>query len=171
MNISPDQARVFLDGRYAGVSDDWDDSGGGSLLVWNTPGRHRIRVAYPGHRDLLVDVTVTPGAREEKVEIEQKLEKGTPSGPTGPEGKLPHPAYRTVGPVRLEVEPPDAIVTVNGHEVGPVAAHLDLRFDDMSVYDVYLTAAGYETKAFRLMVSPATGNARAVVREKLKKVR
>src|SRR5450759_212622 len=35
VNISPSQARVFLDGRYIGISDDWDDSGGGALVTFS----------------------------------------------------------------------------------------------------------------------------------------
>ncbi len=28
-SVSPDQARLYLDGRYTGIVDDWDDRGGG----------------------------------------------------------------------------------------------------------------------------------------------
>jgi len=37
--VSPDQARIFLDGRYVGVADDWDDHGGGKTL--ESAGRDR----------------------------------------------------------------------------------------------------------------------------------
>ena len=106
------------------------------------------------------------------MEIEQKLEKGASSGSTGPEGKLSRPAMKTVGPVRFEVEPPDAIVNVNGRDLGPASAFRDqdLFLKDMSVYDVILSAPGYDSRALRILVSPVAG-ARAVVKEKLRKQR
>ena len=47
----------------------------------------------------------------------------------------------------------------------------DALFEDMAVYDVYLTAPGYDTRAVRILVSPAAGSPRATVKEKLKKAR
>ena len=89
INVSPSQARVFLDGNYIGISDDWDDAGGGALLTFNLEGQHRLRICYPEYHDLLVDIVVRSTASDDKVTIEQELAKGTPDGPTGPEGKLP----------------------------------------------------------------------------------
>ena len=171
INVNPDQARVFLDGKYIGISDDWDGSGGGALLVFNLEGKHHLRMTYPGRSDLNVDLIVARTATEDKVEIDRKLEKGVPDGPTGPEGKIPRPSYKTVGPVRFTVEPPDALVTVNGKPQGPAKGWFDqdLRFADMAVYDVELSAPGYQPKAVRVIVSPATEEVRATIREKLKK--
>jgi hypothetical protein len=121
LDISPSQARVYLDGRYIGISDDWDDAGGGSLLAFNLEGTHRLRLCAPEYRDLLVDLIVRSTATDDKVTIDRSLEKGTPDGPTGPEGKLKRPSYRTVRAAVFNVEPPDALVTVNGHELGPAS--------------------------------------------------
>ncbi len=171
VNVSPSQARVFLDGNYIGISDDWDDAGGGSLLTFNLEGQHRLRICYPEYRDLVVDVVVRSTASDDKVTIEQELVKGTPDGPTGPEGKFRRPNYKTVGAVLFNVDPPDAIVSVNGKDYGPASkwAKEEMQFRDMAVYQIGLAAPGYEPKTVRLMVAPTTGEIRATIKERLKK--
>ncbi len=171
INVSPSQARVFLDGNYIGISDDWDDAGGGSLLTFNLEGQHRIRICAPDHRDLLVDVVVRATATDDKVTIDEDLPKGTPDGPTGPEGNFHRPNYKTVGAVLFNVEPPDAIVSVNGKEYGPASkwAKDEMMFRDMAVYQIGLAAPGHEPKTVRLMVAPTAGEIRATIKEKLKK--
>ncbi len=172
LEVSPNQARVYLDGRYIGISDDWDDAGGGSLLAFNLAGNHRLRICAPEYHDLLVDLNVRSTATDDRVTIERSLEKGTPDGPTGPDGKLKRPSYRTVRGAVFNVEPPDAVVSVNGRELGPASKWVkeDLQFADMAVYEVLLTAPGYESKSFRLLVGPTAGEVRANIREKLKKL-
>jgi serine/threonine-protein kinase len=173
LDLSPNQARVYLDGRPIGISDDWDDGGGGSLLAFNLEGTHRLRICAPGYHDLLVDLIVRSTATDDKVTINRSLEKGTPDGPTGPawlpEGKLKHPNYRTMRDAVFNVEPPDAMVSVNGREVGP-ASKKDFQFVEMAVYEVLLTAPGYESKSLRVLVGPAAGEVRANIKEKLKKM-
>ena len=171
INVAPSQARVFLDGNYIGISDDWDDAGGGSLLTFNLEGQHRLRICYPEHRDLLVDVVVRATATDDKVSIDQELPKGTPDGPTGPEGSFHRPNYKTVGSVLFNVNPPDAVVSVNGKEYGPASkwAKDDMQFADMAVYQIGLAAPGYEPRTVRLMVAPTAGEVRATIKEKLKK--
>ncbi len=172
IDVSPSQARVYLDGRFIGISDDWDDSGGGSVLAFNLEGTHRIRLCAPEHRDLNVELIVRSTATDDKVTIDNSLEKGTPEGPTGPEGKLRRPSYRTVRDAVFNVVPPDAMVFVNGREIGPASkfAKEDLQFADMAVYEVLLTAPGYESKSLRILVGPAAGEVRANIKEKLKKM-
>ena len=171
VNVSPSQARLFLDGNYIGISDDWDDAGGGSLLTFNLEGQHRLRICYPEYRDLVVDVVVRSTATDDKVTIDRDLEKGTPDGPTGPDGKFHRPNYKTVGAVLFNVEPPDAIVSVNGKDYGPASkwAKDEMEFRDMAVYQIGLAAPGYEPKTVRLMVAPTAGELRATIREHLKK--
>jgi len=172
LDVSPSQARVYLDGRYIGISDDWDDAGGGSLLAFNLEGTHRLRICAPESHDLLVDLIVRSTATDDKVTIERSLGGGTPDGPTGPDGKLKRPRYRTVRGAVFNVEPPDAVVSVNGRELGPASrwAKEELQFADMACYEVLLTAPGYESKSFRLLVGPTAGEVRANIKEKLKKV-
>ena len=171
VNVTPDQARVYLDGRYLGVSDDWDGAGGGTLLAFAGEGRHRLRFAHAGYRDFVADVVVTGNAIEERVDIDRELEKGEPGGPTGPHGKVPRPDYRTAAFARLSVEPPFAIVTVDGHEMGPVSrfAQQDLQFQQTGAYDVILSAPGYAPRRVRVLVSPAADEERATIKERLRR--
>jgi hypothetical protein len=171
INVSPSQARVYLDGNYIGISDDWDDAGGGSLLTFNLEGQHRLRICYPERRDLIADVIVRSTATDDKVTIEQELPKGTPDGPTGPEGNLHRPNYKTIGAVLFTVEPPDATVSVNGKEYGPASKWQrdEMVFRDMAVYQIGLSAPGFEPKTVRLLVAPTAGELRATIKEKLKK--
>ena len=99
------------------------------------------------------------------------MEKGVPDGPTGPEGKIGRPNYKSVRGALFNIEPPEAVVTVNGQEKGRASefAKNEMIFVDMAVYDIVLSAPGYQPKAVRLIVAPTTGEARAVIKEKLKK--
>jgi len=171
INASPSQARVFLNGRYIGISDDWDDAGGGALLTFQSDGRQRLRLTHPGRKDAIVDVLVAPNAVEDRVEIDRSLDKGTPAGPSGPAGKISRPDYQTTGLVRLEVEPPSATVIVDGHDMGPASRYLaqDMQIKEQGVYDVILTAPGYQPRVVRVLVSLSTGKERAIIREKLRK--
>jgi hypothetical protein len=123
-----------------------------------------------------VDLIVRTSAANDRVTIDRSLEKGAPDGPTSPswlpEGKLPHPSYRTVRDAYFNVDPPDTLVTVNGIERGPASRWVkeELQFADMSVYEILLTAPGYRPKSFRLLVGPAAGEVRANIKEKLKKL-
>ena len=171
MNVSPSQARVFLNGRYIGTADDWDDAGGGALLAFTSTGKQRLRLAHPGRRDVTVDIVVAANAVEDRVEVERELEKGSPGGPTGPDGKIPRPDYQTVGLVRFEVDPPSATVVVDDHDMGSASRFQaqDLQFRDQGVYDVLLMAPGYQARTVRILVSPSTGKERVLVREKLRR--
>jgi len=164
--VTPPQARVFLDGRYIGTADDWDDKGGGSQLIfYEAEGTHRLRFTHPEMRDLLIDLVVNPTAPS-TVEVKQKLDKGSPDGPTGPEGKLESPEYRTVGPVKITVEPPEARITLDGVEVAAGERRLEPA---NKVYEGLVTAPGHAPQSFRILVSGATSVAQANVKVKLKK--
>jgi len=173
VNVSPAQARVFLDGKYIGISDDWDGAGGGALLAFYTEGNHRLRMAYPGYRDMNVDVLIRSNAAEDKVSIEHEMEKGTGEGPPGPAGTFRRPHYRTVGAALFKVEPPEAVVTVDGVEMGPASKWVtdELFIGALAVHDVVLSAPGYEPMTLRVLVAPTTGEIRAVIKEKLKKLK
>jgi len=171
VNVSPSQARVFLDGKYIGISDDWDDAGGGRILSFPFEGNHRLRMAYPGYRDLNVDVQIRRNATEDKVEIERDLEKGAPDGPLGPQGKFHRPNYRTVRGAVFAVDPPDALVNVDGKDLGPASnwATEELVLDAPGVHEVTLSAPGREPMTIRLLVANTAGEFQAKIKEKLKK--
>ena len=172
LNVSPIQARVFLDGKYIGICDDWDGAGGGALLFFHEKGTHRIRFAYAGYRDLIVDLDVRPDARDDKVEVELDLVKGIGEGPPGPSGNFRRPHYRTVRGVVFDVDPPDATVTLDGKVMGPASnwRSEELLLDKPAVHDIGLSAPGREPMALRVLAALTAGEVRATIREKLKKL-
>ncbi len=172
VNVSPSQARVFLDGRYIGISDDWDGAGGGTLLSFPFEGTHRLRMAYPGYRDLNVDLQIARNATQDEVEIERDLEKGAPDGPLGPQGKFRRPHYRTVRGAVFAIDPPDAVVNVDGKDLGPASkwATEELVLDAPGVHEVTLSAPDREPLTIRLLVANTAGEFQAKIKEKLKKL-
>jgi len=172
VNVSPSQARVFLDGKYIGISDDWDNAGGGTILSFPFEGNHRLRMAYPGYRDLRVDVQIRRNATEDEVEIERDLEKGAPDAPLGPPGKFHRPDYRTVRGAVFVIDPPDALVSVDGKDLGPASkwASDELILDAPAVHQVTLSAPGRRPMTVRLLVANTAGEFQAKIKEKLKKL-
>ena len=171
VNVSPSQARVFLDGRYIGISDDWDGAGGGALVAFGKEGRHRFRFTYPGRRDLVIDVVVESNADDDKIELDQSMEKGEPHPPFGPEGKLPRPDYRTTGTVRFQIKPSEALLTVDGRILGKASnwADSDLKIPEMGIHDVTLSMPGYKPKQLRILSGLEAEKETTVVKESLKK--
>ncbi|MGE5346352.1 MAG: protein kinase domain-containing protein, partial [Acidithiobacillales bacterium] len=171
LNVSPIQARVFLDGKYIGICDDWDGAGGGALLFFHGTEKHRIRFAYPGYSDLIVGFDVSPEARDDKVEVQLDMKKGVGQGPPGPTGAFGRPQYRTVGGAVFDIEPPEATVTLDGKALGPASnwRSQELPLDRPAVHDVVLSAPGYEPLSLRVLAALTAGEVRANIREKLKK--
>ena len=140
-SASPDQARLYLDGRYTGIVDDWDDRGGGKTLPFGTEGRHRVRLELPGYRSLHLDVVVTPEADDETVEIDDELKRLTRVDYP----KVKGPAGRTEGPVIFSVVPPSATVSENGRALGAASAFgpaSPLKLSGPMVHDLEIAAPG-----------------------------
>jgi hypothetical protein len=71
ISAKPSRAAVFVDGQFAGHSDEFDGVGRAMLL---TPGRHKLIVALPGY--LPFETVLNLGARQ-KLKIETTLAKGS----------------------------------------------------------------------------------------------
>jgi tRNA A-37 threonylcarbamoyl transferase component Bud32 len=167
IKVSPDQARVYLDGRYVGIADDWDDRGGGKTLPLPREGAHRIRITLPGYRDMNVDVIRSRGAGEDTVEIEGELAR-TSEAPFTRLGRIDH---RTTGPVEFRVEPSNAVVSEHGRRLGLASAFgpaSPLRLTGPRVHELVISAPGRSRKTVRILVSENAGNDRATVKLDLK---
>jgi predicted Ser/Thr protein kinase len=167
-NSSPEQARLFVDGRYVGIADDWDNRGGGRAFEFDGSGTHYVRMELPGYRALILQVDVGPSADGDSVSIDQELERRDRE----PFEKLPAPADRTTGAVEFEVEPPDAVVTEGGRTLGTASAFgpgSPLVLKGPLVHDLVLSAPGYEPRMVRVLVAANAGRDRARVRATLKK--
>src|SRR5262249_61269537 len=57
---SPEQARLYVAGRYVGIADDWDNRGGGREYQFDKPGSHVVRMELPGYRTKRFEIDVSP---------------------------------------------------------------------------------------------------------------
>jgi len=166
--VSPDQARIYLDGRYVGIADDWDDRGGGKTLEIGREGTHRVRLELPGYRTLHLDVLVTTSGNE-TVDINDELKR---------ESKVDYPKIpkvddRTVGPVEFtKVDPPDAVVSENDRTFGPASSFgtgSPLTLTGPRVHDLTVSAPGHRSKTFRILVAGNADRDVAKVKAELKR--
>jgi hypothetical protein len=114
-DVSPEEAQIFLDGKYIGTADDFD---GRPDYLYLGAGKYHLEFRLPGYQTLATDLDVSRGQR---VRLDQKLKlepgksaldqfppesKGTPlgrvftkGGPEGPEAddnEAPPPPRRTL---------------------------------------------------------------------------
>lgn len=132
--VDPEKTRVYVDGYYAGIADDFD---GLFQRLYLSPGRHEITLKLEGYRTQRFKVYVpygqtiklhhemTRGSGEEPAEevigrpagyvrYEDEDRPSRASRERGPEGDL-----AGAGTLRLEVRPSDASVYVDGVFRGP----------------------------------------------------
>jgi hypothetical protein len=88
--VEPDQTRVFVDGYYAGVADDFD---GLFQRLYVAPGRHDISFKLDGFRTHHVKVYV---AEDHTLKIRHVMERGAPGQETAEDltGGREEPPYR-----------------------------------------------------------------------------
>lgn len=167
-SVSPDQARIFLDGRYVGVADDWDDHGGGKTLELVRDGTHRVRLELPGYRTINLEIVAKPDASEETVDIGDDLKRE--SKVDFP--KIPKLDDRTVGPVEFLVDPPDAQVSEGRRVFGAASSFgpgSPLRLSGPMAHDLTLSAPGRRTKKIRILVASNAEREVAKVKVELKR--
>jgi eukaryotic-like serine/threonine-protein kinase len=164
---SPEQARLYVDGRYVGIADDWDNRGGGRAFEFDADGPHYVRMELPGYQTRQLEIDVRPDAKD-SVSIDEDLERFSHA----PYEKLSAVSAQTTGAVELHVEPPDASVSENGKYVGPASSfgsESPMRLKGPAVHDLVLSAAGYKPTTIRVLVAPNAGKDVAKVSEKLKR--
>ena len=164
---SPEQARLYLDGRYIGIADDWDSRGGGRPLELEKEGTHYVRMELPGYRPLTLQIDVTPDA-DDSVSIDEELDR---RGDRVPYDKLPAVYDRTTSEVEFSVTPSDAGISEDGRSLGQASdfgPSSPLKLSGPLVHDLMLSAPGHRPKLVRILVAPNAGKTRAKVTEKLK---
>jgi predicted Ser/Thr protein kinase len=162
--ISPDQARLYVDGTYVGIVDDWDNRGGGELFPF-APGDHHVRVSLPGYKDMHLDVVVSPSAKEDEVTA------GGDMVHTGDAkyAKVRSVDYATLGHVIFSPDMEGVTVTLNGKPMGPAvqftAAHM-LELPGPMVHEFVLTGADHKVKQIRVLSASTAERDRVFIREK-----
>ncbi len=66
-DVSPEEAQIFLDGKYIGTADDFD---GRPDYLYLGPGKYHLEFRHPGYQTLATDLDVSRGQR---VRLDQKL--------------------------------------------------------------------------------------------------
>ena len=163
---SPEQARLYVDGHYVGIADDWDNRGGGRALELEKDGTHYVRMELPGYRPMNLQIDVTPDG-DDSVSIDEELERRERL----PYEKLPAVYDRTTSEVEFEITPADAGVSEDGKALGPASDFgpaSPLKLSGPRVHDLMLSAPGYKPRLVRILVAPNAGKPRAKVSEKLK---
>ncbi len=168
--VSPDQARIYLDGRYVGIADDWDDRGGGKTLPIGREGSHRVRLDLPGYRTLRLEVLVTSSADDDTADVNDELKRTARIDYP----KIPKLDDRTVGPVEFaRVDPPSAMVSEGGRTLGPASSFgpsSPLKLSGgPAVHDLVLSAPGFKPRTVRILVANNADNDVASVKVSLKK--
>ena len=167
LSVSPDQARIFLDGRYVGIADDWDDYGGGKPLEIGREGTHRVRLELPGHRTMHLKIVVTPEAKDDAVDIGDELKRESKV----PFSKIPKMDDRTTGPVQFTVDPPDAQISEGSRALGSASSFgpgSPLRLSGPMAHDLVLSAPGRKPRTVRILVASNAGRDVAKVKVELK---
>lgn len=87
--VDPDKTKVFVDGYYAGTSDDFD---GLFQRLYVSPGRHDIAFKLEGYRTYVVKVYAT---EDHTIKIRHDMERGSgPDAVVDLTGGLEEPPYR-----------------------------------------------------------------------------
>ena len=149
---SPEQARLYVDGHYIGIADDWDNRGGGRSLELEKDGTHYVRMELPGYRPMNLQIDVTSDG-DDSVSIDEELERRERL----PYEKLPAVYDRTTSEVEFEITPADAGVSEDGKALGPASDFgpaSPLQLSGPRVHDLMLSAPGYKPRLVRILVAP-----------------
>lgn len=166
--VRPEQARVYVNGAYVGIADDWDGRGGGLVYRFSNRGGNLVRLELPGYRDLEIEVVLTAGAEDEVLEIEDELERRE----RRPYRALPPVSAQARSAVVFDVQPPEAVVAVGGRVLG-VARHFNanspLRLNGPAAHEVVFSAPGHTPRVARVLVAPHAEQEIAVVQVRLRR--
>jgi len=68
IDVKPQRAAVYVDGRYAGHVDEFNRRG-----LWVSAGKHEFKIALPGYQSFVTQLTVNKGQR---YKLETELARG-----------------------------------------------------------------------------------------------
>jgi TonB family protein len=164
--LSPEQARVWIDGRFIGIADDWDGRNGGLLYEFSNRGAHHLHAELPGYRAFDAEIDVAASAEEDSVDIDEELERVTRM----PFAHLARPIESTARGLVIVAEPPDAVVAVNGRILGAASSFSPSRpivLPGPAVHEITLSAPGRIPKTVRVLSASNAGSASALIRLQL----
>jgi hypothetical protein len=151
--VDPEGTRVYVDGYYAGVADDFD---GVFQRLHVSPGRHEITLKLEGYRTHRVRVYV---AADSTLKLRHEMVKGT-----GEEtfedlsggGEEREGAYRdpgAAGLLRLDVQPEDASVYVDGQFWGTGRSGAEIELPP-GRHRIEVVRPGFRTEEREVEIEP-----------------
>lgn len=156
IDVTPNDAQVYVDRYYAGVVDDYD--GIFQRLVLR-PGAHLLEIRKTGYRSLVTELNLYAG---ESITYRRTMEPSTaedvastlPPPPGFAEGAAP-PVDAPAGDIKFDVVPKDAEIYADGFYAGIVddfngSQHLQLA---PGMHHLSIELTGYETIAVDVLVS------------------
>jgi hypothetical protein len=167
LDVSPNDAQVYVDRYYAGVVDDFD---GIFQRLTLRPGPHLIEIRRTGFRTLVTEVSLYPGQsityRRTMEPLWDAESQASPAEPGFEEGAAPPaPLDSDVPPgrVRFDVTPKDAAILADGFYagivddfndtqqllLGPGRHHLSIRLEGYTSLEVDVDVDSGKTMTYR----------------------
>jgi hypothetical protein len=147
--MSPDQARLYIDGQYVGVADDWDDHGGGQVFPFSA-GTHTVRAALPGYRDLRLQIVVESSAGKETESAGDEMTRLTKEA-------FPRVAkvdYATTSGIVFSPKFGAAEISVDGKPAGTASqysAASPLKLSGPTMHEIIITRVARPAKIVRVI--------------------
>jgi hypothetical protein len=158
LRVEPEQTKVFVDGYYAGVVDDFD---GIFQRLYLAPGRHEVMLRLDGHRShtfriyVPIDQTLklhhrmVAGEGNDRADFGGEWDDEADARPSvaarGAEPEATPAVEREAwGSLRLDVQPGDASVYVDGEFRGTVREARTMRLP-AGVHKVEIVRPGFRT--------------------------
>jgi len=116
IEVSPKEAKVYVDGYYAGVVDDFD---GWAQRLDVPPGQHEIEIYLPGYRTMTEQFLFQPG---HTIKMKGTLEKMPPGVPPDPEPQPQQPPPGQQQPQSSRQQPPPYGTAGNQPDMPPAPA-------------------------------------------------
>lgn len=175
LDVSPEKAKIYVDGDYVGVADEYD---GFPSYLWLEEGTYDLAIYHEGYETIFRQYTVRNGL---VIDIEDDMERGEAihpddHGPTASvhrDRRLRRNAERRDRAERIEqrdmersddrsrvaltIWPEDAAVYLNGHFVGTgeeIGALLQGLVVDAGQHSLEVVRPGYETDERTITVAP-----------------
>jgi TonB family protein len=150
--LTPEQARIWIDGRFVGLSNDWDPRRGGAEFVLERTGPHALHAELPGYGSFEAEIDVTSVADSDSVPVVGTLSRLARL----PFARLPRPTAATRGPVAFAVDRADSQVSIDGVPAGPASAFTErepLMLTGPAVHEIKISSSGAPVRTLRVLVS------------------
>lgn len=150
-DVEPEEAKVYLDGKYAGTADDYD----GFPRYLSVPlGSHKIEFRMEGYETFTQEFYINPG---QMININMKMTIGTGVMKEAPKAEEPEKEH---GVISLELEPVSAEVFVDGKLVG-TGEDLKNKGGELEVsigrHKLEFKKSGYKTQSIEIEIKDGKG--------------